>query len=109
MGKRPSQSDQAWAEARKRHQLSNAQVEMARRLGLNPRKLGKIDNHRQEPWKLPLRRFIEELYAERFGSPLPAVGHKRGGRQRRPGAADEDIERVPVLRVPGGRPPTDGR
>ena len=44
---------------------------MARELGLNPAKLGKIDNHKQEPWKLPLPRFIEELYFERFGKTTP--------------------------------------
>jgi hypothetical protein len=36
-------------------------------LGLNPKKLGSLDNHRQEPWKAPLAQFIEELHAERFG------------------------------------------
>src|SRR5215469_9829098 len=44
---------QLWIDARKRHRLSHEQVQMARELGLNPRKLGKLDNHRQEPWKLP--------------------------------------------------------
>ena len=40
-------------------------------LGLNPAKLDKIDNHWQEPWKLPLPRFIEQLYFERFGKTTP--------------------------------------
>ena len=44
----------AWVEARKRHRLSHAQVQMARELGLNPGKLGKLSNHGQEPWKAPL-------------------------------------------------------
>ena len=44
----------AWIQARKRHHLSHAQVQMARELGINPTKLGSIDNHRQEPWKAPL-------------------------------------------------------
>jgi len=35
--------------AQKRHRLSDKQVQMARELGLNPDKLGKIDNHKQEP------------------------------------------------------------
>lgn len=39
---------------------------MARELGLNPDKLGKIDNHRQEPWKAPLPQFIEDIYFKRF-------------------------------------------
>jgi hypothetical protein len=62
---------QAWADAQRRHRLSAAQVQMARELGLNPKKLGKIDNHRQEPWKVPLPQFIEDLYARRFGRPTP--------------------------------------
>jgi hypothetical protein len=57
---------QLWIDARKRHRLSHEQVQMARELGLNPRKLGKLDNHRQEPWKLPLPAFIEQLYRKRF-------------------------------------------
>ncbi len=64
--KKPTQKMQAWIEARKRHHLSHAQVHMARELGMNPAKLGKIDNHKQEPWKLPLPQFIEELYSKRF-------------------------------------------
>ena len=39
---------------------------MARELGLNPDKLGKIDNHRQEPRKAPLPQFIEDIYFKRF-------------------------------------------
>ena len=64
---------QAWVEARKRHHLSHAQAQMARELGMNPRKLGKIDNHRQEPWKAPLPQFIEYLYLKRFGRERPQV------------------------------------
>jgi hypothetical protein len=62
---------QAWIDARKRHKLSHAHVQMARELGLNPRKLGKLDNHDQEPWKLPLPAFIEELYFKGFGKGRP--------------------------------------
>lgn len=57
---------QPWIDARTRHRLSHAHVQMARELGLNPNRLGKIDNHRQEPWKLPLPEFIERLYFKRF-------------------------------------------
>jgi hypothetical protein len=69
--KKPNQKMQAWIEARKRNHLSQAQVHMARELGMNPAKLGKIDNHEQEPWKLPLPQFIEELYFKRFGKTSP--------------------------------------
>lgn len=62
-----------WIDARTRHHLSHAHVQMARELGLNPNKLGKIDNHAQQPWKLPLAQYIEQLYLERFGRQQPEV------------------------------------
>lgn len=67
------QNLQDWIEARKRHCLSHAHVQMARELGLNPNKLGKLDNHDQEPWKAPLPEFIEHLYLKRFGRERPEV------------------------------------
>lgn len=74
---------QAWAEARKRYHLSQTQVQMARELGLNPRKLGKIANHGQEPWKAPLPQFIEDLYVKRFGRERPqAVVPAKGAMQQ---------------------------
>jgi hypothetical protein len=36
-----------------------------------PRKLGKLDNHKQERWKLALPLFIEECYWKRFGKEQP--------------------------------------
>ena len=66
-----AQKLQDWVEARKRFHLSHVHVQLARELGLNPKKLGKIDNHDKEPWKLPLGEFIEHLYFKRFGRPGP--------------------------------------
>ena len=62
-----------WVTARRKFRLSHAHVQMARELGMNPKKLGKLDNHHQEPWKLPLPEFIAHLYAKRFGRERPAV------------------------------------
>ena len=73
MKKKLNQKLQAWVVARKRHRLSHAHVQMARELNLNPKKLGGMDNHRQEPWKMPLPDYIEHLYAKRFGRPRPDV------------------------------------
>ena len=60
-----------WIEARDRYRLSHAQVQMARELGLNPKKLGGMANHDQEPWKMPLPEFIKHLYQKRFGKGVP--------------------------------------
>ena len=59
-------NQKAWIDAKKKHHLSDITVQMARELGLNPKKLGKIDNHKQEPWKEPLHHFIRTLYEKRF-------------------------------------------
>jgi hypothetical protein len=60
-----------WIDARQRFRLSHAHVQMALELGLNPKKFGKLANHRQEPWKLPLPDFIAKLYVKRFGRTMP--------------------------------------
>ncbi|MEE8584672.1 MAG: hypothetical protein V3T83_07460 [Acidobacteriota bacterium] len=81
-----------WAEAKRRHRLSQAHIQMARELGMNPRKFGKLDNHRQERWKMPLRQFIEHLYEKRFNRRHPervlsfmviAKEQRRKGEERR--------------------------
>jgi hypothetical protein len=69
--KKTNQQMQAWIDARRRCHLSHSQIQMARELGLNPAKLGKIDNHEQEPWKLPLPQFIEQLYFKQLGKTSP--------------------------------------
>lgn len=62
---------QVWIDARKKFRLSHAQIQMARELGMNPKKFGSLNNADQEPWKLPLAEFIEELYHKRFGKTGP--------------------------------------
>jgi hypothetical protein len=69
--RKPNRVLQAWIDARQRHQLSHTHVQMARELGLNPTKLGKLDNHDQEPWKMPLPDYIQHLYLKRFGRSAP--------------------------------------
>lgn len=60
-----------WVVAQKKYRLSDRHVQMGRELGLNPDKLGKIDNHKQETWKAPLPQFIEEIYFKRFKRETP--------------------------------------
>jgi fructose-1,6-bisphosphatase len=62
---------QRWIDARKRFHLSHAHIQMARELGMNPKKFGSLANTRQEPWKLPLPDFIEELYFKHFKKNQP--------------------------------------
>jgi hypothetical protein len=62
---------QTWIDARKRYRFSHAHIQMARELGLNTKKLGSLANTKQEPWKLPLPEFIEDLYFKHFKKDRP--------------------------------------
>jgi hypothetical protein len=62
---------QPWFEARRRFKLSDAEIQMARELGLNPKKFGSLSTEKQQSWKLPLRVYIAECYVKRFKRELP--------------------------------------
>lgn len=64
---------QIWIEAKKNYRLTDVQIQMARELGMNPKKFGSLANHQQEPWKAPLSEFIEDLYFKRFKKDRPDV------------------------------------
>lgn len=63
--------NEEWIAAKKKYRLSDAHTQMARELGLNPKKFGGLANHKQEKWKSPLPDFIEELYLKRFRKERP--------------------------------------
>jgi hypothetical protein len=71
MKKKIPEKYQVWIDTRKRYRLSDAHIQMARELGLNPKKFGKIANEKQEPWKVPLPAFIERIYLKHFGRERP--------------------------------------
>ena len=98
-----------WMVAQKRHRLSDKQVQMARELGLNPDKLGKIDNHRQESWKAPLPQFIESIYFKRFKreepetvKPLKQIMGKwkprKSCKKRKRRNGENSVRSLPILR-----------
>ena len=83
----------AWVDARKRFHLSHAHVQMARELGMNPKKLGGMANHRQEPWKVPLPQYIEGLYLKHFKKERPdnvrSIEQMMADRERKEGGRKE--------------------
>jgi len=60
-----------WVEAKRKYHLTSKHIQMARELGLNPKKLGGMANHKQEPWKVPLPQYIEILYYKHFKKEKP--------------------------------------
>jgi hypothetical protein len=63
----------AWIEAKRRYRLSDMHIQMARELGMNPKKFGSLANHKQELWKAPLPVFIESIYFKRFKKEKPDI------------------------------------
>ncbi len=60
-----------WIDVRKKYRLSHAQVQMARELGMSPKRFDRLANTEHKPWKVPLPQFIESLYEKKFGKTEP--------------------------------------
>jgi hypothetical protein len=69
--KHRAHDEEAWSNTKRICQLNDRHVEMARALGMNPRKLPGLRPSPQERWKLPVGEFIEERYRKRFGGDPP--------------------------------------
>ena len=57
-------SEQMWQDAQKKCRLNPEDVTLAKRLGLNPRRLIKNIPSPKEPWKAPVRDWLLELDAK---------------------------------------------
>jgi hypothetical protein len=96
-----------WQTAQIRYRLSDKQVQMARELGLNPDKLGKFDNHKQETRKSPLPQFIEEIYFKRFKKTEPvvvksikeAIADEKAKKVRKKEAKEQKLKGITTLNV----------
>ena len=58
-------SEQMWQDAKKKCQLNNKDIELAKRLGLNPRSLVKNILNKSEPWKVPVSVWLHEIDEKR--------------------------------------------
>jgi hypothetical protein len=80
---------QPWIDARRKFRLSHAHVQMARELGLNPKKLGKLNNHPQETVEAAIAGLHREAVPEalRQGRAGYRTQHRRNAR----GEACKDV------------------
>lgn len=58
-------SEQQWQEAKRRCRLSDEDITRAKRLGLNPRSLIKNIPNKSEPWKAPVKIWLQEIEDKR--------------------------------------------
>ncbi|TNJ62660.1 hypothetical protein FE784_29470 [Paenibacillus hemerocallicola] len=94
--------DEAWADAKKRCRLNDEDIRMAKELGMTPKSLTKNIPSPSEQWKAPVREWIRDLHAEKFGDRRPAgeaapvqIAKKRSVVKQRgnstPPAGDEEL------------------
>ena len=62
---------QLWVKVKRQYALTDAQVQMARELGVNPKRLSESESAVQGATQAPLGRHIEDLYLKRFKKHLP--------------------------------------
>jgi hypothetical protein len=93
--------DEAWTNAKKMCRLTARQVEMARALRMNPKKLPRLRPSPQQRWKLTVGEFIEECYRKRFGDGSRHHDPRRPESSvREPSSADRSIEASEGVRDP---------
>ncbi|MFZ3580247.1 hypothetical protein [Virgibacillus sp. DJP39] len=59
-----------WTEAKKRCRLNQADVQMAKELGMTPKSLTKNIPSPNQKWKDPVKIWIRDLYENKFGKVL---------------------------------------
>ena len=65
-----------WLEAKKRHRLSDMHVQMARELGMNSKKLGKLDNHNRSRGNFRSLSSSRNVISERSSALGPRKSHR---------------------------------
>ena len=60
-----NKKDRLWTEAKRRCRLNDNDIRIAKEMGLNPQSLIKNIPSRTEPWKLPVKAWLHDIYEER--------------------------------------------
>ena len=58
-------NNKLWAECKKKCRLNKEDIELAKKLGLNPRSLIKNIPSKSQPWKAPVKDWLREIGAKR--------------------------------------------
>jgi hypothetical protein len=94
---KPFKHDPQWARAKQLCRLNLEDIRMAKELGMTPKSLIKNRPNPSEQWKAPVKVWIRELHAKRFGTqtqeearqpPVPSIRSLRGSE---PDDFDEEV------------------
>lgn len=79
--------DPQWAKAKQSCRLNQDDIAKAKALGFTPKALMKNVPSPHQKWKQPVKYWIRELHAKKFGAPAP---EKKLGIARRAISAEDD-------------------
>lgn len=83
-GKNKNKRDIEWKEAKKKCRLNAETVQMAKKLGLNPKSLIKNIPNKSQGWKKPVYLWIREMYQERMDKNIKISGNKTIQKKKTP-------------------------
>jgi len=86
--------DALWAEAKRRCRLNREDIRMAKEMGLNPRSLIKNIPSQSEPWKLPMKDWIHEMYRKRQEKAAKRKSRRSASKQREKEGASNTPARI---------------
>lgn len=67
MSQKKKPSAEPWVEVKTKCRLNESEIQMAKQLGLNPRKLiANQASRKDEPWKGSLSDWVRDVYEKRF-------------------------------------------
>lgn len=91
-------SSDAWKEAKIKCRLNQADIQMAKELGMTPKSLIKNIPSSKQQWKAPVKIWVRDLYREKFGKvlkPNPASSSKlmkTDGKHEKPITSESRID-----------------
>ncbi len=85
------QNAQAWAEAKKRCRLNEADIKMAKELGMTPKSLIKNIPAPTQQWKASVKVWVRDLYETKFGSVIKTMPVRREEPNNKPKQQEKPI------------------
>lgn len=91
---KPFKFDPQWARAKQLCRLNLEDIRRAKELGMSPKSLIKNNPGPSQRWKLPVKLWIRELHAKRFGR--DSASKAEGAATASPATAETEFEeRIP--------------
>lgn len=89
----------SWADAKKKCRLNQADIQMAKELGMTPKSLIKNIPNPSQKWKAPVKVWVKNLYEDKFGQVLEVNMPKPPKRSNRDKQNHQKEKNIPQFKV----------